>query len=61
MVAAIPFDLLIFRSEDEALRGSGEGEVRWRERVDGEKKGLHIKFWALEEKILFVMEYKLLK
>lgn len=32
MVAAIPFDLLIFRSEDEVLRGSGEGEVRRRER-----------------------------
>lgn len=32
MVAAIPFDLLIFRSEDEALRGGGEGEVRRKER-----------------------------
>lgn len=27
MVAAVPFDLLIFRSEDQALRGAGEGEV----------------------------------
>ncbi|CAG11638.1 unnamed protein product, partial [Tetraodon nigroviridis] len=27
MVAAIPFDLLIFRSEDEVLRGGGEGET----------------------------------
>lgn len=36
MVAAIPFDLLIFRSEDEVLRGSGEGEVRRKERAEGE-------------------------
>lgn len=36
MVAAIPFDLLIFHSEDEVLRGGGEGEVRRRERAEGE-------------------------
>lgn len=36
MVAAIPFDLLIFHSEDEVLRGGGEGEVRRKERGEGE-------------------------
>lgn len=44
MVAAIPFDLLIFRSEDEVLRGGGEGEVKWRKEAEGEKRRLHIKF-----------------
>lgn len=30
MVAAIPFDLLIYRSGDEVVRGGGEGEVgKW--------------------------------
>lgn len=37
MVAAIPFDLLIFRSEDEVLRGGGEGEVGRKEREKGEE------------------------
>ena len=35
MVAAIPFDLLIYRSGEEVVRGGGEGEVGRRE---GKKK-----------------------
>lgn len=31
MVAAIPFDLLIYRSGEEVVRGGGEGEVGRRE------------------------------
>lgn len=49
MVAAIPFDLLIFRSEDEVLRGGGEGEVRQLNERGG---GLHNRSSTLEKEIL---------
>lgn len=37
MVAAIPFDLLIYRSGEEVVRG--EGEVGWREGKTGLRMG----------------------
>lgn len=52
MVAAIPFDLLIFRSEDEVLRGGGEGEVRRRKTAEWEGRWLHNRFSTLEKEIL---------
>lgn len=39
MVAAIPFDLFIYRSGEEVARGGGEGEVRRRE--GNGKMGVH--------------------
>lgn len=51
MVAAIPFDLLIYRSGEEVVRGSGEGEVGRREgkrkmRV-GQERLVWVKTWTV--------------